>query len=209
MNFEKLDFQLWDAWNEGGGPKYPHEKVVQFILRNFSKSDRAVTTILDLGCGSGVHTHFLAQEGFRVRAFDISSVGVKNTLQRLERFAQHAECAVGGVDRIALPDESVDGAICSGVLDCAGPKKIAAAFFEVVRVLRPGGKAMFLFASDRDFRIENSGALPIYGFTAAEVEAALLPLRGVLQNAFMDRYVTTYEGKKIEQNDHLVTLFKR
>ena len=26
---------IWDKWNKDGGPRYPQEKVVQFVLRNY------------------------------------------------------------------------------------------------------------------------------------------------------------------------------
>jgi UDP-2,4-diacetamido-2,4,6-trideoxy-beta-L-altropyranose hydrolase len=75
----------WDLWNQSGGPKYPNEKIIQFIFRSIPKFDRPVTRVLDLGCGSGVHTEFLAAEEFETYACDISPVGIKNTFDRLKK----------------------------------------------------------------------------------------------------------------------------
>ena len=202
------DAPRWNRWNEGGGPKYPHEKVVQFVFRTFPRTGRDAIRVLDLGCGSGVHTQFLAGEGFVTFARDLSEVGVANTRARLTAAGLSADVAVGTVAAIDLPEASVDGVISVGVLDCAGAAVFGAAVAEVTRVLAPGGTALLLFASDEDFRVQGPNELGLYGFTDADVEVARRAVLPQLEYFWRDRYVTTYQDRAIQQNDHLLTLRK-
>ena len=202
------DQSRWDNWNRAGGPRFPKEKVVQFVLRRFpDRAARAGLKVLDLGCGSGVHTLFLAREGFAAHGCDISPVGVANTRARLAEAGCAGDVVVGCVEHIAWPDNHFDALICLGVLECAGPALLTTALSEIMRVLRPGAPALVLFAADTDFRLGNGNPLELYGFTDAEVEAALEPLRTTAQ-IWMDRHITTYENKRIQQNEHLLTLIK-
>lgn len=198
----------WEEWNSRGGPKYPHEKVVQFTFRNFPADARSSMRVLDLGCGSGVHARFFASEGFQVYGTDISRVGVEHTTAALTKHGLRGEFKVESVERIGYRAESFDCVICVGVLDCAGPSCFAPAVSEIVRVLRPGGVAMLLFASDCDFRVQGAGEYGLHGFSDAEVAAVRPLIDGYLEHFWMDRYITTYQNKLIQQNDHLVTLRK-
>ncbi len=199
----------WDDWNDSGGPSYPHGKVVQFVFRHYAAPIRPQTRFLDLGCGGGVHTAFLARERFLAHGSDLSPNGIERTRQRLAREGLSAELQVGSVDAIDHPDASFEGLISIGVLDCAGPQRLAPALSEITRVLKSGGMALLVFASDTDFRLRTASHLQLHGFGQGEVEQAIAPLNQHLQEVFLDRYITTYQNREIEQNDHLVTLRKR
>lgn len=200
--------QLWDAWNLGGGPQYPHEKVVQFVFRSFPKTGRGNIRILDLGCGSGVHTQFLASEGFLTYARDLSQVGVSNTRSRLRSHGLSADVECGTVSSIDFPENYFDCVISIGVLDCAGPALFPTAVREVIRVLKPGSLALLIFASDKDHRICGGTPYNLHGFTDEEVESVRRTVLAQLDYFWMDRYITTHEDKAIQQNDHLLSLKK-
>ena len=199
----------WDDWNASGGPSYPHGKVVQFVFRHFAAPTRPQTRFLDLGCGGGVHTAFLARERFLTHGSDISPNGIEHTRQRLAREGLSAALQVGSVDAIEHADASFEGLISIGVLDCAGPQRFAPALSEITRVLKPGGRALLVFASDTDFRLQTASHLQLHGFCPSEVEQAIAPVCQHFQEVFLDRYITTYQNRETEQNDHLVTLRKR
>ena len=194
---------LTDDWNRKGGPKYPHEKVVQFCFRNYSPGIRNNIRALDLGCGSGVHTVFLATEGFQVTGTDISEVGIANTRRKLEALGLSAELRVEGIDVVDFPEQSFDLIICTGVFDCTGPATAKKAIERVFKVLRRGGRGWFLFASERDFRVTGENPSALHGYTEEEVTS--LFGQG-FSGLHLDRYITTYESGKIEENDWLVTL---
>lgn len=54
----------------------PQEDMAD-IVRIFRQ--QKVKTVLDLGCGSGRHTVYLAQRGFRVFGIDVSPTGIALT----------------------------------------------------------------------------------------------------------------------------------
>lgn len=141
---------LWDGWNETGGPRYPHAKVIQFCLRNYPPEARGATRALDLGCGSGVNSRFLAEQGFQCWGTDISPVGIANTQRLLQAHGLRAECQVAPIDRQPFADGAFDLVISIGVLDSAGPESAPSAIAEIRRLLRPGGRALLVFASDAD-----------------------------------------------------------
>ena len=58
--------------------KYPFSEVVSFCMRNFSTQSNKNKVALDVGSGSGVHSHFLAELGFDVIGIDGSEEAVKN-----------------------------------------------------------------------------------------------------------------------------------
>jgi 2-polyprenyl-3-methyl-5-hydroxy-6-metoxy-1,4-benzoquinol methylase len=200
--------ELWDDWNRGGGPRYPHNKVVQFLLRRYpDPSLRSSVDVLDLGCGSGVHMHFLSAEGFRAHGSDISPVGVQNTRDRLASAGLvPTNLRVGSVDRVDAEAASFDVVISVGVLECAGPERFVPALHEIARVLRPGGAAMLLFASERDFRVLGANPLRLHGFSDEEVRSALASLPQAEYRSLMDRLTSTYDGNESAQDEHIVTL---
>ena len=199
------DQGIWDGWHEGGGPRYPHENVIQFCFRNYPADVRRRTRVLDLGCGSGVHTVFLAREGFRVTAVDLSPVGVENTRRRLAESNLTAEVRVERLEELEGDAGSIDLVVCVGVLDAAGVDAAAEGTRRVAELLRPGGRGLFVFASERDFRVlDEENRCALHGYTRAEVERVFE--RPGFARVCYDRYITTYDDGQSEQNDWLITL---
>lgn len=100
-------------------------------------------TLLELACGPG-DTGLLAAErvlpGGRLLSTDAAPEMVEAARRRAQSLGLgHAEFRVADAQHLDLPDRSIDGVLCRfGVMlvpDCA------AAFGEVARVLRPGGRA--------------------------------------------------------------------
>lgn len=197
---------IWDEWNRGGGPKYPHEKVIQFCFRNFpSRSDREGRTALDLGCGAGVHSIFLADEGFAVTGVDVSSEGLRATRERLAQRGLKADLRVQGLEELDLPENSFDVVICISVLEAAGPQAAAAGLQKLPAFLRPGALGLFLFAGEGDFRLQGPNESGLYGYRRGEVERLFGP---GFSRVWIDQYITTYRGGECRQSDWLVTVQK-
>ena len=65
---------------------YPYDKVVSIILRTYPiKKNRKKIKVLDLGCGGGNNTEFLAKEGFDVYAVDGSKEAINLTKKRVSK----------------------------------------------------------------------------------------------------------------------------
>jgi SAM-dependent methyltransferase len=194
----------WDRWNAAGGPRYPHAKVVQFAFRAFpAREDRERTPALDAGCGGGVHTVFLAAEGFPTTAIDISPVGIETTRARLADAGLNAEVFVGAIDELPFDSPRFGFVVCCGVLDSAGPEVARRAVPSAARAMTPGARGVFVFASDRDERITGENPWDLHGYSRDEVEELFAVGFGEVH---VDRYITTYRGGRSEHNDWLVTV---
>jgi len=199
--------QIWEKWNKGGGPKYPHEKVIQFVFRNYPKEIRKSTKVLDLGCGTGVNTIFLAQEDFKVSFCDISEVGVNNTIKMLKaKNLPFDESRICSIDKINFETNSFDLIICVGIMDSAGKEITVKTIPLLYQILKKDGKAMFLFASNKDMRIVNKNSYNLYGYSEEEVKKLFSKFEWKELN--IDRYITTFNSGQNEFNDFLITLQK-
>jgi cyclopropane fatty-acyl-phospholipid synthase-like methyltransferase len=198
----------WNHWNATGGPKYPQEKIIQFVFRNFPREIRKTTKALDLGCGSGVHTVFLAAEGFETYGIDISAQGVANTKHQLENLNLLAQVQVASMEAIDVlfPENYFDLILSSGVFECAGAELTREAVEPMYKVLKPGGKGFFIFASEADWQIQGDNPLQLHGFSESEVKEMFAPLDWSL--FYLDRYITTYQNGQSQSHDFLITVQK-
>jgi SAM-dependent methyltransferase len=107
---------------------------------------RPGTTLLDLGCGEGRHAFEAYRRGATVLAVDWGQREVATTTQWLGALAAAGEApagaaagaARGDLRALPVPDASVDRVIAAEVLEHIPDDR--AAFAEIARVLRPGGR---------------------------------------------------------------------
>jgi SAM-dependent methyltransferase len=192
---------FWQKWNADGGPKYPHEKVIQFVFRHYPQSTRQRTHVLDLGCGSGVHCAFLASEGFKVTGVDFSPKGITNTTEKLAELGMDANLQLAAIEDLRFPPESFDLVISTSVFDHSGPIKARASLEILQKVLKKGARGFFLFTGAGDFRLNSQE--PRHGYSEGEVDDLF---NGLFHQVHRDQYITTYEGGTSQQFDWLITI---
>jgi len=95
------------------------------------------SVLLDLGCGYGLAMDFLGVLEGRWIGVDIS----EPWLRRARADRPGDSHVLGDAERIPLADGSVDGLFCMSVLQYVDWRR---AVRECVRVLRPGGRAVFV-----------------------------------------------------------------
>ncbi len=136
----------WDsAWEkvfqEREWGKYPPEELIRFIARNFySVKDRKSIKILDIGCGTGACTWYLAREGFSVDGIDGSKTAIYRATKRLAEEGLKAEFVVGDLIQLPYPDGLFDAVIDVASIECNTVANVKEIFAQVHRVLRAGGK---------------------------------------------------------------------
>ncbi len=143
---------FWDlAYREGDHlehwePAHPPQELAATIAAGLIPSGG---TVLDVGCGAGRETIFLAQCGFRAIGVDSSREALKIARQRSEAAVIAVDWRLGDVLELPVDDSSVDFATdrcCFHVLD----RDVRSLFAqEIDRVLRPGG-ALLLRGAARD-----------------------------------------------------------
>ena len=98
--------------------------------------------IVDFGCGSGANAVQLANRGAHVWAVDISEDLVRLAVRRMavNGRAGGAQFVVGSAHDLPFPDASIDVVFGIAILHHLD---LALVSREVLRVLRPGGRAIF------------------------------------------------------------------
>ena len=112
----------------GGGLFAIDEPVVAGFL-----DGRAPGVALDAACGTGRFAEFLARRGHRVIGVDSSP----DMLAHARRRVPDGEFHVAELDRLPLPDDSVDVIVCA--LALVHVPRLRPVLAEFARVLRPGG----------------------------------------------------------------------
>ena len=114
----------------------------------------AGSRVFDLACGTGDLCRELRRSGHRPIGFDFSHGMLANA--RTE-----APLVEADVLRLPVNDASADGVTCGFAL--RNLVSLEAFFAEVARVVRPGGSAAFLDASEPDGRLMRTGHRLYFG----------------------------------------------
>lgn len=116
------------------------------------------TTVIDLGCGSGVFSQLIKERGYVTFGLDISQ-GIMRIGKR-----DYPELAfvAGDVEHLPFADNSLPGVLLSGIVHhFSKPEKFAA---EVFRVLKPGGRFVAFDPNRRNpfMRLYRDHKSPLY-----------------------------------------------
>lgn len=107
-----------------------------------TNSIRPGDTVLDIGSGSGTDILYASLEvgpKGRVMGLDFTPAMIRKARANIEKIgASNVKIIEGNATKIPLPDASVDVVTSNGVLNLVPDK--AAAFREIMRVLKPGGR---------------------------------------------------------------------
>lgn len=96
---------------------------------------------LEYGCGVGLAAFRLAAAGAQVAGIDISEASIAQARQEAAQRGMEIDFRAGDAERMPFEDASFDIVCGSGILHHL---RIGAALDEVARVLKPGGRAVFI-----------------------------------------------------------------
>lgn len=103
---------------------------------------RGARTILDLGCGTGASAVRLARIGYTVTGVDVSAgcLAVAAENAHLNGVAERVRLEAGTAESLPFPDQSFDAVVGFDILHHV---EVGPAVRECLRVLKPGGTAVF------------------------------------------------------------------
>ncbi|QLJ53478.1 MAG: hypothetical protein Sv326_1303 [Candidatus Fermentimicrarchaeum limneticum] len=110
--------------------------------------ERGVKKIIDIGCGSGKDSFFLAKEGFTVFALDSSQQSIGFVRDRVEHGkVKNVHPILAEASRMKFPDGTFDAAVNHRVLDLWKKNEIKTIVDEMERVVKDGGVVLVSMAS--------------------------------------------------------------
>lgn len=115
----------------------PHENMAKLATM---LEKRKAKTVLDLGCGTGRHVIFFAQQGFDVYGLDSSAQGLKLTKNWLEEEKVQAHLSLHTMpEPLPYPEHFFDAVVSLQVIHHGTLATIRKVTREINRVLKPGG----------------------------------------------------------------------
>ena len=134
--------EVWQRnYLSGRYNRWPYDAVVSLVLRHYGDAPRRDRVrILDLGCGGGNNTLFLAQSGFDFRAVDAAPEAVRLTKERLRLDPDDDRVVAGDFVDLPFADAEFDAVVDRASLCCNLMPDLNRAIGEIGRVLEPGGR---------------------------------------------------------------------
>jgi ubiquinone/menaquinone biosynthesis C-methylase UbiE len=119
------------------------DRVSTMVGVNAFLGDLRGKSVLEYGCGLGAISLLLAQSGAKVTAFDLSaySVHVADQRARINNVRDRIDLAVAPGEALPFADASFDVVFGKAILHHLD---VNLGWYEVYRVLKPGGKAAFV-----------------------------------------------------------------
>lgn len=108
------------------------EEVKELVGRGHARS------VLELGCGIGRISCYLAQRGLRVTGVDFSPVAIAKAQERVTQDNERPQFLVGDVTRLDALSAPFDVSFDVGCFHCLDPQGQWAYVSEVARLLKPG-----------------------------------------------------------------------
>ncbi len=105
--------------------------------------------VLDIGCGLGRHTVYLAGRGFEVTATDNAPAALAACRENLGKAGVDATLIEAEMTEMAFPDEHFDGVVASHAIHHTDGKTLARIIESITQKLAPGGYLVWATPSTR------------------------------------------------------------
>lgn len=133
--------------------------------------EKKFKSFLDIGCGFGRNSIFMAKNGFEVSGFDLSEVSVNNTRENAEKQNVHfQQLVVSDMLNFPFDDNSFDCMLALNVISHTDIKGFQQILNEIKRVLKPGGEIYFTVGSKDSYWFKNPKCPYVDDYTRIRIE---------------------------------------
>lgn len=181
--------ETWDAIfrSDRAARSWPSEDVIRFAARRL----KAEARVLEVGCGTGANTWFLARQRYALTATDISSVAIAGAVSALHKqngrdFSTGVAfypAELGSLSRsVGIPLNHYDAIVDCRVSQHTRWSEHLAIYREYCELLKPGGW-LFLFhldANTSDARRNDDLRTEGERFTWDDIETGAYPHNGLV-----------------------------
>ena len=218
---------LWEKLHQDPRfcPRYPHERVIQFIFGNFPRSQASDYKILDHGAGAGRHLIFLAENNYQAYGTDVSEPGLAFAKKMAKIKKLKVNVNLIDSDKLKYPDNFFDGVVSSGVLYYLGNHQLDKIVPDLYRILKKGGKMLLVVRSRKDYRfkhaksighgdylivgdsktrVDNEDEMLMHFFDKKEIKERFRKFSKIS----IDEMMNTYNNSKIIDHDYIIELQK-
>lgn len=145
----------WDEYynKKGYFLKYPDENLIRFIFTELKNNKNEKLKILDVGCGIGRNSIFMANEGFDVYGIDISKEALNIAKKKAKEKKLSINYIYSNFSDLSFENNSFDAVVDIQSIQHNRINEIKKIFSEVFRVLKKGGKFFSLSVSKEDHAI--------------------------------------------------------
>lgn len=142
--------QEWDRiYKEQGEVQFDVLPTVRIAVDVFKRNE--CNSIMDLGCGTGRHTIYLAEHGFKVHATDISEHGLEITKAKAKKLnLNNIEFKQHDMRDIPFDNNSLDGILCVWTTGHGTLEDACKNVNEIYRILKPNGVVVIDYVSIDD-----------------------------------------------------------
>jgi ubiquinone/menaquinone biosynthesis C-methylase UbiE len=111
------------------------------ILFSFSEKLRGRKPVWDLGCGPGQTTKYLKDLGLEISGLDLS----EKMIEQAREIYPDIQFRRGNILELDFEENSIAGAVAFYAIVHFTKEQVETAFFEILRVLQPGGIFLLTF----------------------------------------------------------------
>lgn len=157
--------QLWQT-AEGRADWLEPETAVQQLIPHLQRQQ--AKQVLDLGCGVGRHSLYLAAQGFQVTAYDASQSGLDHAAQTAKEQGLGLTFQLGHMTELPFPDESFDFVLAWNVIYHGDEAIVRQTIDEIRRVLKLGGLYQGTMLSKRNEKFGRGVQIALNTFVIEE-----------------------------------------
>jgi len=156
------------VWGEHADKQHRIGRGASRDVKNFVRElqDIKAKRVLDLGCGNGRNSIYLAEHGFHVVAADFVPKAIELTRKKIEEknLGNRIDTVLLDSRKTPFPDSSFDAVVCGEMLDLMMKEEIRSTVGNIHRMLKPGGALLVRVLSDKtDSPIQKWKGRPLDG----------------------------------------------